>query len=344
MLILAIETSCDETSAAVVKDGRTILSNVVSSQIAIHRQFHGVVPELASRAHIENINAVVAAALHEAKIPLALLGEKLDAIAYTRGPGLAGALLVGQVAARTMAFLSGLPLIDVNHLEGHLYAALLEHKKLEPPYLALIVSGGHTELVIVEGYGQYHFLGGTRDDAAGEAFDKVAKLLGLSYPGGPVIQKRARTGNPTAIKFPRPYLEGTWDFSFSGLKTAVVNHVNTTAGKSRTTAMINDVCASFQAAVVDTLCAKTLAAAEKFKLKNIVVGGGVSANTALRETLQKRAHAVKRNVFLPSIALCTDNAAMIAAAGYLKYRQLGESAGATAAQKIEPGMRLTNWY
>jgi N6-L-threonylcarbamoyladenine synthase len=340
MNILGIETSCDETAAAVVKDGKKVLSSVVSSQIAIHKEFFGVVPELASRAHVRAINTVIAAALKEAGIPLADVSSKIDAIAYTRGPGLAGALLVGQITAETISYQHHLSLVDVNHLEGHLYAAMLEYPRLKPPYLALVVSGGHTELIIVDDFGRYRVLGGTRDDAAGEAYDKVAKLLHLSYPGGPVIDKLSRQGNPSAIPFPRPYMRETWDFSFSGLKTAVANYVNrkTQRGNPLSRNDVRDICASFQQAVVDTLVEKTLAAAKKYNLKKIVIGGGVAANESLREQLTARAKKNKTRVFLPSLSLCTDNAAMIACAGYYK-----RSFQVKRSQPIEPGLKLKNW-
>jgi N6-L-threonylcarbamoyladenine synthase len=341
MNILAIESSCDETSVAVVKDGRRIVANVVASQIAIHRRYFGVVPELASRAHIENVNPVIDAALRQAHISFRNIGDRIAAIAYTRGPGLAGSLLVGQVAAQTLSFLCRLPLIDVNHLEGHLYAALLENRGLKPPYLSLIVSGGHTELIIVKDFGRYRFLGGTRDDAAGEAFDKVAKLLNLAYPGGPVIDRLAKDGDPQSVAFPRPYLPGTWDFSFSGLKTAVVNHVK--RHPVLRSGDVRDICASFQAAVVETLVNKTVAAAQEYGLGQVVLGGGVAANSSLRRAFQAAGRRERLKVYLPSLALCTDNAAMIAAAGYYKMKA-GKTAGANAfSQKIEPGLRFVDW-
>ena len=341
MIIFGIETSCDETSAAAVKDGRKILSNVISSQIKIHRPFSGVVPELASRAHIENVNWVIEAALRDAGLSLGDIPRKIDAIAYTRGPGLAGALLVGQMAAQTLSTLYKVPLVDVNHLEGHLFSALLEHRALKPPFLCLIVSGGHTELVIVKDYGRYQLLGGTRDDAAGEAYDKVAKLLKLGYPGGPVIDRMAKKGNPKAIAFPRPYLWGTWDFSFSGLKTAVVNFVKKQENMHTNRLPLPAVCASFQQAVVDTLVEKTFAAAKEYDMKTIVLGGGVSANSQLRRAFTSRGKQERRAVLLPALELCTDNAAMIACAGY--YRFIQTKAREQSAGRIEPGLALQNW-
>ncbi len=341
MRLLAIETSCDETAAAVVKDGRRVLSNVISSQIDIHRPFNGVVPELASRAHIEQVNSVVERALSEAGIGWDNISQKIDAVAYTRGPGLAGALLVGQLTAQALAYRYGIPLIDVNHLEGHLYAALLEHPRLMPPFLSLVVSGGHTELVHVEGFGRYRILGGTRDDAAGEAFDKVAKLLELPYPGGPVIDRLAHEGDASAVHFPRPYMKGSWDFSFSGLKTAVVNHVRG-SGKKPGRKEIRDICASFQSAVVDTLVTKTMAAARHCSAGAIVIGGGVSANGALRKAFKSAGRKERISVFLPSPAYCTDNAAMIGCAAFFRASVTGMSLP-SAAMKIEPGMRLQDW-
>ena len=333
-LILGIESSCDETSAAVVENGRKVISNIVSSQEKIHLKYSGVVPELASREHIKNINFVIEKALKAAGLSFAKF-KKISAISYTKGPGLAGSLLVGQITAQTLALIYDLPLVDVNHLEGHLYAALLENPGLRPPFLSLIVSGGHTELVIVSGFGKYKFLGGTRDDAAGEAFDKVAKLLKLPYPGGPHIDKLSKSGNPEAVNFPRPYLWENWDFSFSGLKTAVVNYTMKT--KKFKTA---DVCASFQQAVIDTLVAKSLKAAAEFKMYKLVLGGGVSANSELRRQITKAAARRGIDIYLPSLEYCTDNAAMIACAGYFK---LIAGKKESRIQRIEPGLMLKSW-
>jgi N6-L-threonylcarbamoyladenine synthase len=319
--ILGIETSCDETAAAVVENGRRILSNVVASQIELHAPYGGVFPELASRAHIEKIHPVVSQALSEAHTGL----ESIDAIAVTRGPGLAGSLVVGMNMAKGMAMGAGLPLLGINHLEAHLYSIWLleDHPEPEFPLLALIVSGGHTELVLMEDHLTYKRLGGTLDDAAGEAFDKVARLLGLSYPGGPAIEQVADGGDPSAFKFPRAWLEGTWDFSFSGLKTAVLREVRALepeieAGVEAPPSdlPVPDLAASFQIAVVDVLVGKTIAAAEAHHAKQILVAGGVSANRALRATFQARAEVP---VFVPPLSLCTDNAAMIAAVGHWRY-------------------------
>jgi N6-L-threonylcarbamoyladenine synthase len=335
VLILAIETSCDETSAAVVENGTTVLTDIISSQIAIHRPFRGVVPELASRTHVEHINKCVTEALLGARCTM----QHINAIACTKGPGLAGSLLVGYMAARTLALIYKKPLIEINHLEGHLYSALIEHPALKPPYLGLVVSGGHTELIIMKDYGRYNYLGGTRDDAAGEAFDKVAKLLGLPYPGGPQIDKCSKHGNGSAIKFTRPYLWGSWDFSFSGIKTAVVNYVSALTPQ----AMLEkraDICASFQQAVVDTLVEKTLAAAKRYKLTKIALGGGVSSNSLLRAQLRSRCLADKISCFIPKPILCTDNAAMVGCVAYYKQRKNKAIRKTTG---ITPSLKLENW-
>ncbi|MDI6891396.1 MAG: tRNA (adenosine(37)-N6)-threonylcarbamoyltransferase complex transferase subunit TsaD [Actinomycetota bacterium] len=314
LLILGIETSCDETSAAVVAHGRRILSNVVSSQVDWHRKFGGVVPEIASRKHLELINLVVSEALTEAGVAL---GD-LTAIAVTRGPGLMGALLIGMAEAKALSYVAGLPLIGVNHLEGHIFANFLEHPNLKPPFVSLVVSGGHTSLVHVRDYGNYDVLGETLDDAAGEAFDKIAKFLGLGYPGGPIIDELARKGNPKAIDFPRAMLKTKdYDFSLSGLKTAVLNYVARARDEDREV-NLPDLVASFQAAIIDVQVHKTLRAAEEKGVDKIVLAGGVAANTALREKLRE-AMGKKMTLFYPSIELCTDNAAMIACAGHFWY-------------------------
>jgi N6-L-threonylcarbamoyladenine synthase len=309
-LVLGIETSCDETAAAVIRDGKTLVSNVVSSQVEIHRPYGGVVPELASRHHIRNIVVVVDQALSAAKIS----GNELTGIAVTRGPGLVGALLVGVQFAKSLAYVHGLPLIGVNHLEGHLCAPQLFSDEIPERHLALLVSGGHTSLILVERFGEYRLLGSTRDDAAGEAFDKVAKLVELGYPGGPIVERLARDGDEEAIRFPRALpRRDELDFSFSGLKTAVANYVRNN-GKPTGTAL-NDLCASFQKAVADVLVRKTIAAAKLRRVDAIVAGGGVLANQAIRGALAKAAEQAGIALFVPPPALCTDNAAMIAIAG-----------------------------
>lgn len=312
--VLGIESSCDETAAAIVENGRIILSSVIASQVDLHAQFGGVYPELASREHVRAIHAVVSEALQQAHMQI----SDLDAIAVTRGPGLAGSLVVGVNMAKALAFSAQLPIIGVNHLEGHLYSAWLYPADAKPgpepmfPLVALLVSGGHTELILMKGHLDYMTLGNTADDAAGEAFDKVARLLDLAYPGGPSIQKAAQNGNPRAFNFPRARMDGQWDFSFSGLKTAVLRTVEDykRTGKKLPVA---DIAASFQQAVVDALYEKTIAAAEAYKAKDIIVAGGVSANRALRETFRAQ---TRFRVHIPHISLCTDNAAMIAAAAY----------------------------
>lgn len=316
--ILGIETSCDETAASVVDDGRVILSSVVASQVDLHAQYGGIFPEIASRQHIRTIYPIIQEALQGAHLNL----DDVDAIAVTRGPGLPGSLVVGLNAAKGLALGSGTPLIGVNHLEAHIYSAWLYEADDEPipepnfPLLALIVSGGHTELVLVKDHLRYKRLGGTLDDAAGEAFDKVGRLLGLSYPGGPAIDLAAEGGNTQAFRFPRAWLEDSWDFSFSGLKTAVLRQVRRIENEGNLP--IPDLAASFQAAVVDVLVGKTLRAAEAHGAKDILVAGGVSANRALRQAFHDQS---SWPVHIPPIALCTDNAAMIAGAGYFRYIQ-----------------------
>jgi N6-L-threonylcarbamoyladenine synthase len=315
ILILAIETSCDETSAAVVRNGREVLSNIISSQIDIHKKFGGVVPEVASRKHLENISQVIDEGLLEAGVPL----NDLDAVAVTCGPGLVGALLIGLSTAKAIAYSSGLPFIGVNHIEGHIAANYIENKELEPPFICLVASGGHSHIVNVIDYNSYEILGRTRDDAAGEAFDKIARALGLGYPGGPMIDKLAVTGNREAINFPRAFLEeGSYDFSFSGLKSAVLNYMNSRKMRGEE---INsaDIAASFQEAVADVLSAKLIKAALDRKSKYAVLAGGVASNSRLRELLKQRGEEAGIKVLYPSPILCTDNAAMIGCAAYYRY-------------------------
>lgn len=317
MNILAIESSCDETAAAVVQDGRKVLSNIISSQIEIHKLYGGVVPEIASRKHIEKVIQVVDEALKEASLTM----NEIDAVAVTYGPGLVGALLVGVSAAKSIAFAHNKPLIGVHHIEGHISANYIENEELEPPFLCLVVSGGHTNLVIVKDYGEYEVLGKTRDDAAGEAFDKVARAIGLGYPGGPKIQKISEEGNKDAIAFPRAKVaDNPFDFSFSGLKSSVLNYINSCEMKGEE---INkaDIAASFQEAVVDVLVSHTIEGAKQLGFKKIAMAGGVASNIVLREEMKE---ACERRGFMfyhPSPILCTDNAAMIGAAAYYDYKK-----------------------
>lgn len=318
MLTLGIETSCDETSAAVLRD-RTVLSNIVSSQIDLHKKYGGVVPELASREHLKNLMPIIREALSSASVTL----DEIDLVAVTYTPGLIGALLVGVSAAKAIAYARDIPFIGVHHGEGHILAAHIEYPDIGYPYIALLVSGGHTALYHVKALGEYRMLGQTRDDAAGEAYDKVAKLLGLEYPGGPVLDRLARDGNPDAIKFPRGHLDG-YDFSFSGLKTAVRNHVALFTSKDKGIDQglnSTDVAASFQAAVVDTLVMKTIQAAMETGVNAIVVAGGVAANSLLRSRMKDEADRRGISLYLPGMGLCIDNAAMIALAGYLHFKR-----------------------
>ena len=313
--ILAIESSCDETAAAVVRNGREVLSNVISSQIDLHKLYGGVVPEIASRKHIEKINQVIEETLKEAGKTL----DDIDAIGVTYGPGLVGALLVGVAAAKAVAWARKIPLVGVHHIEGHISANYIEHPDLEPPFLCLVASGGHTHLVKVEDYGKYEILGRTRDDAAGEAFDKVARAIGLGYPGGPKIDKVSKEGNPDAIHFPRAAVaENEYDFSFSGLKSAVLNYLNGCQMKGEE---INqaDVAASFQKAVVDVLVSHSLHAVKAYGLNKFAIAGGVASNSSLRAAFEEECG--KRNIafYHPSPIFCTDNAAMIGVAGYYEY-------------------------
>ena len=325
---LGIETSCDETAAAVVRGPHTVLSSVVSSQIDLHARFGGVVPEVAGRAHVDRITPVVAEAIVEA----GLEDAEIDAVAATVGPGLIGSLLVGVSAAKALALVWDVPFVGVNHLEAHLYASTLEAPDLEPPFVVLLVSGGHTLLVSVEDHGRHRVLGSTIDDAAGEAFDKVARFLGLGYPGGPAIDTLALEGDRDAIAFPRALLHEGHDFSFSGLKTAVINHV-----RKHPEVATADVAASFQEAVVDVLVAKTRRAAEEVGAEGVCLGGGVAANSRLREVFLDACEKDGRRGYAPSLALCTDNAAMVAATGWWRLRQEGPSPLDTGA---DPNLRL----
>lgn len=339
----------------------------MASQIAVHRPFRGVVPELASRAHVERINEVIEQALQDvAPLTPALshVGERgkigkgvssflprplrerggvrgIDAIAVTTGPGLVGSLLIGVVTARTLAWVYDIPVIGVNHLEGHLFAGLVEHPQLKPPFLGLIVSGGHTELVIFHHYGRYRKLGATRDDAAGEAFDKVANLFHLPFPGGPSIDRISQGGKPDAVVFPRAWIPGSWDFSFSGLKTAVANYLKQRQKIKKRE--LPDLCASFQEAVVEVLVKKTMDAARAYRLKSIVVGGGVAANRRLREVFKQAAEKNGVRVFLPNLHFCTDNAAMIAAAGYYKLKKYPKAVKKKNALEVNANLEVQSW-
>lgn len=316
-LILAIESSCDETAAAVVRNGREVLSNVISSQIDLHTLYGGVVPEIASRKHIERINQVIEEALSTAGVSLA----QTDAVAVTYGPGLVGALLVGVAEAKAIAYAAGKPLVGVHHIEGHIAANFIEHPELEPPFLSLVVSGGHTHLVRVEDYGVFTILGGTRDDAAGEAFDKVARAIGLGYPGGPKIDRVAREGDPEAIAFPRTHIEDApYDFSFSGLKSAVLNYINGCQMKGQEYRQA-DIAASFQKAVTDVLVGNAMRAVEEYHADRFAIAGGVAANSALRQAMKEACEERGVKLYYPSPVYCTDNAAMIGVAGYYEYRK-----------------------
>lgn len=317
IVILAVESSCDETAAAVVKNGRTVLSNIIFSQIALHTLYGGVVPEIASRKHIEKINPVIEEALSAAGVGL---GD-IDAIGVTYGPGLVGALLVGVAEAKAIAYAAKKPLVGVHHIEGHISANYIENPDLEPPFLCLVVSGGHTHLVLVEDYGIYKVIGRTHDDAAGEAYDKVARAIGLGYPGGPKVDALAKEGNPRAIPFPRAHIEGSpFDFSFSGLKSAVLNYLNSCEMKGEE---INraDVAASFQQAVVDVLVERTQAAAGEFHMERVALAGGVAANSSLRAAMEEACRKHGQKFYCPSPIFCTDNAAMIGTAAYYEFQK-----------------------
>ena len=314
IITLSIESSCDETAVAVLKNGREVLANIVSTQIELHKKFGGVVPEVASRKHIENIDTVYQEALDTAGIK----AEDIDHIAVTYGPGLVGALLVGLSYAKALAFTLGVPLVGVNHMQGHINANYIQHKDLKPPFITLVVSGGHTHLVEVKDYQNYEILGRTRDDASGEAFDKISRAMGLGYPGGPIIDKLAKQGNKHAIEFPRAYLDDSYDFSFSGLKSAVLNYLNAQKMKKQEI-VVEDVAASFQEAVVEVLSTKAVNAAEEKGYKTIALSGGVAANSALREKITQMANEKGIEIKFPGLDLCTDNAAMIGCAGYHNF-------------------------
>ena len=331
--ILAIESSCDETAASVVVNGRDVRSNVISSQIDIHTLYGGVVPEIASRKHTERINQVVKKGLSEAGMTL----KDMDAIAVTYGPGFGGPLLIGVSEAKALSFATGIPLIGVHHIEGHISANYIANKELEPPFACLVVSGGHTHLVLVKDYGEYEILGRTQDDAAGEAFDKVAREIGLGYPGGPKIDKVSKEGNPAAIDFPRGKVAGSrYDFSFSGMKSSVLNYLNTCKMKNIEIS-VPDVAASFQQAVVDVLVSHAMWAVEEFHLTKFALAGGVASNTALRAAMEKACAERGVEFYCPPPILCTDNAAMIGSAAYYEYIK-GVRSGLDLNAK--PGLRL----
>ena len=313
--ILAIESSCDETAAAVVKNGREVLSNVISSQIALHTLFGGVVPEIASRKHIENIDGVISKAMEDAAVTF----DDIDAIGVTYGPGLVGALLVGLAEAKALAYTLKKPLVGVHHIEGHMCANYIQDKEFKPPYVALVVSGGHSHLLYVKDYGEYEILGRTRDDAAGEAYDKVARAIGMGYPGGPKIDKAAKEGNPHAVEFPRVFLEDdSYDFSFSGLKSAVLNYINK-QNMMGIEINQNDVAASFQKAVIEVLVEKTIKAAKEKGVTSVAMAGGVASNSALRALMSEKCNENGFHFNIPDPILCTDNAAMIGSAAYYEY-------------------------
>lgn len=317
VLILAIESSCDETAASVVKNGREVLSNVIFSQINLHTRYGGVVPEIASRKHIEKINQVIEEALEQAAVPL----DEITAVAVTYGPGLVGPLLVGVSEAKAISFATGRPLVGVHHISGHISANYIEYPELEPPFICLVASGGHSHLVVVKDYGEYEIIGRTRDDAAGEAFDKVARAIGLGYPGGPKIDKLSREGNSDAIPFPRAKIaENEYDFSFSGLKSAVLNYLNSCQMKGEEICQA-DVAASFQKAVIDVLVEHSLHAVKEFGYDKFAIAGGVASNSSLREAFRRECEKRKIQFYHPSPVYCTDNAAMIGTAAYYEYRK-----------------------
>ena len=333
MITLAIETSCDETSVAVIKNGREVLSNIISSQIEIHREYGGVVPEIASRKHVENIDAIIEESLRTADVNF----KDIDFISVTQGPGLVGALLIGLSSAKALAYALEIPIIGVNHIEGHISANYIAHPELKPPFACLIVSGGHSYLIDVLDYNEFKLYGRTRDDAAGEAFDKVARALGLPYPGGPFIDKLALEGNPDAIDFPRVFLENnSYDFSFSGLKTAVLNYLNSLAQKN-IEPVIEDVAASFQQAVLDVMLEKAFRLVKETGRDKLVIAGGVAANQGLREMFEKQGKLDNIKIYYPPIELCTDNAAMIGSAGYYNFMD-----GKTSSldMKVMPNLSL----
>lgn len=317
ILVLAIETSCDETAAAVVKNGLEVLSNIVASQIEWHRKYGGVVPEIASRKHLEFINPVIEEALSKAGVSFA----DIDVIAATYGPGLVGGLLVGLSAAKALAYALDMPFIGINHITGHIYANFISNRDIKPPVICLTISGGHTDLLYFEELGSYRILGRTRDDAAGEAFDKTARVLGIGYPGGPAIEKVSKSGDPAAIDFPRPFInKDSYDFSFSGLKTAVINYIHNKKQKGEEIKTAN-IAASFQQAVIDILIAKVLKAVDNFPVNSVILSGGVAANKVLRKQLKAELDKHNLTLYTPELKLCTDNAAMIGSVAYYQFKK-----------------------
>ena len=346
MRILGIESSCDETSVAVVENGRKILSNIIFSQEKMHRPFNGIVPEIASRSHLEKINFVLKKALLQAGLSFSkTTPPQIDAIALTTGPGLIGSLIVGKMTAEALSWVWKLPIIEVNHLEAHFYAPLLQHPNLKPPFLGLVVSGGHTELIHVKDFGVYEVLGRTRDDAAGEAFDKVAHILGIGYPGGPRIQEYAKKGDSKAFPFTRPYLKNSWDFSFSGLKTAVLYTWNKIPQNKKNKKLLCDLSASFQSTIVEVLTYKTILAAKQLGLKKVLIGGGVSANALLKKQLAEEGRKEKINIYFPLLELSTDNAGMIAGIGFYKAKQIFKTSGLNpvSSTRVHPNLPVSNW-
>jgi N6-L-threonylcarbamoyladenine synthase len=334
ILVLGIESSCDETSAAVVENGRKVYSNIISSQIEIHKKFGGVVPEIASRNHIENISGIIQEALDKANVSL----SDIDLIGITHGPGLVGALLVGVSVGKALAFSINKPFIGVHHIAGHIAANYIHHKNLEPPFISLVVSGGHSHIILVKDYNDFKIIGQTRDDAPGEAFDKIARVLELGYPGGPIIDKLSLQGDSNSIPFPKIFLkDGSYDFSFSGLKTAVLNYINQEEQKGNIINKAN-IAASFQKAVVEVLCTNAIRATKEYGLSKLVLAGGVAANSSLRANLDNISKENDIALFYPSLELCTDNAAMIASAAYYKYIDGDKS---DLDLNAEPGLKMT---
>ncbi|MDR0985237.1 MAG: tRNA (adenosine(37)-N6)-threonylcarbamoyltransferase complex transferase subunit TsaD [Endomicrobium sp.] len=343
MNIIAIETSCDETSVSVISNGYKVISLCTASQIKTHAEHFGVIPEIASREHVKNINFVLQQALNSAKITFTDFYEKISAVAFTVGPGLKGALLIGNAFSRSLSYIYNKPLIPINHLEGHIFSSFIGNKnKIHFPFLSLIISGGHTELIIVKNFGIYERIGSTRDDAVGEAFDKVARILKLSYPGGPIIDIKSEKGNPNIIHFTRPYLRNSWDFSFSGIKTAVLNYVKKNYIDFKDEKLISNICASFRQAIAETLHFKSFKLAKKLNIKQIVLGGGVSANYLIRKMFLESGKKNRIKVIMPNYIYCTDNAAMIGYIAYFKLKLYGKKYSKEQL-KTNASLMLENW-